>query len=172
MEQVKENITKKKNAKKVLCYFSLVILTILLFLPLAFKIIFREEKEEVPVDVVEMLSCEKAEESISSSFKNGEPQNILYKVKGDFSNKGEEEMVEEVFPDGEESSSDTSYYPLLQKIRGYSEITYDEAEGISSFRVSSSSMKSIPDYDISFSSVNNQEYYYSTIGFSCTKKVI
>ena len=173
MDNVKGNVTKNKTLKKVFCYFGLVILTILLFLPLAFKIIFKEKEEEVPQNVVEMLTCEKDGESISSSFKNGDPYNLLYMVRGDFSNKSD---IEEI-PDTEEAKGDENkdaveYTQLLNKIYNQASFTYDEEKNISSFSVNVSNIRSLMDYELIFITINNQEYYYTSLGFNCSRKTI
>ena len=96
MENVTD-ISKKKKTKRVLCYIALVFLVILLFTPLVFKIAFKESKpkEEKKEDIISSLSCEKGIESISSSFKNDEPQNIAYRIKGNYGAKTEGEEQQE-----------------------------------------------------------------------------
>ena len=111
-ESTKEAIAKKKKNTKAICYVSLVILVILLLLPPVLRLLNtsgdggnKKSKEDKKEGVV--LSCEKAEESISSTFLNGEPQSILYKVKGNYSDTSITNPDEEYYPDPIEGADNT-----------------------------------------------------------------
>lgn len=94
-ENTKEAIAKKKKRIKISCYVSLVVLNILLFLPMLLRTFVPPEPPK-PKDVITVLSCDKDGESISSTFFNGAPQNIMYTVAGNIidDNKPDEETNE------------------------------------------------------------------------------
>lgn len=157
------NISKKKKTKKVLCYIALVILVILLFTPLVFKLAFKESKpkEEKKEDIISSLSCEKGIESISASFINDEPQNIAYRIKGNYGSKTEEEK--------EESDVLQEDRPVLRKFLSYSGINYEEDTDTSVISFSIESVKGTIDYELIFSNIGLQEEYFKTQGFNCSK---
>ncbi len=173
MDNIKGNITRKKRFKKVLCYFCLVILIVLLFLPLAFKIIFRDRvTSTVTKNVVEILTCEKGTEYISSTFQNSEPHNLLYRVGGNYQSKETTTEGENKTNNGTTGTNTEEISPLLEKIRSYSEVTYDEVNNVTSFSVDVNNLRGVDDYDLVFVSLHNQEYYYASIGFVCSVKTI
>ena len=96
---------KKKKMKHNLCYVGLVVLTIFLLLPVAFRLFIRDPDEEKTKEeekkVYISLSCIKGEESISSTFLNDKPQSIMYKVKG---NKVSTNNPDEVDENAEDST--------------------------------------------------------------------
>ncbi len=169
MDNVKGNITKKRTFKKVLSYICLVILIVLLFVPMAFRIIFKAKEDDTPKTIVEILTCDKEGESISSTFKNSVPQNLLYQVKGDFSIKEENPTTT---PDEILADQSTNVSPLIKKIKNYSSIEYSPESDISSFTLNMTSIKESDDYDLIFININNQEYYYTSIGFNCSRKTV
>lgn len=156
MENAKTSIKKNKTFKKILCYFSLVVLTILLFIPALFRLIFKEEKPTVKEDVVSILNCEKSEESVRSTFLNDTPKNILYKIKGNY----------ETITDEEEETM--SLNPVYKKLINYGQPVYDEANGISTIQFNTSVTENSIDYELIFSKLVNQEEYFRSQGFSCS----
>ncbi len=165
MENGKNNINKNKSLKKLMCYISLVFLVILLFIPVVFRIVFKEKKEEKKVDVITVLSCESSDESINSTFLNDEPKNILYQVLGNYNSTPSTEESEDETKD--ENTPNIGEKPVLKKLIHFGKLTYDEEQNISSLRVSVSDIVGSLDYEIIFSTVNNQEAYYKMQGFSC-----
>lgn len=82
---------KKKARIKKLCYVALVILIILLLMPPAFRLFVKDKnsgevKEE---DVVIILNCNNSTESITSTFLNGKPGTLTYKIRGNYYSKSE-----------------------------------------------------------------------------------
>ena len=84
MRKDNKQVVKVKNIKrnKIICYISLFFLVVLLFLPKALRI-FVKEKDPSEEKIVELLNCNKTDESVSSTFLNGEPQIIHYQIFGD-----------------------------------------------------------------------------------------
>ena len=87
MDNKNKKVAVKKNKKMIrrLCYVSLVLLVILLLTPPLLRAFVKEKEENPePPKVVTVLSCEKENESVSSTFLNQDPQNLLYKIKGNY----------------------------------------------------------------------------------------
>lgn len=165
MEKV-ENASKKKATKRVLCYIALVFLVILLFTPMVFKIVFKDEKkQETKKDVITSLKCEKDIESISSSFKNDIPQNASYRIKG---------SIETANENGEKQENEILQVdrPVLRKFQSISSVEYDELENITSININVGSIRGSVDYELIFANISLQEEYFRTQGFTCTKETI
>ena len=165
MEKV-ENASKKKATKRVLCYIALVFLVILLFTPMVFKIVFKDEKkQETKKDVITSLKCEKDIESISSSFKNDIPQNASYRIKG---------SIETTNENGEKQENEILQVdrPVLRKFQSISSVEYDELENITSININVGSIRGSVDYELIFANISLQEEYFRTQGFTCTKETI
>ncbi len=165
MEKV-ENASKKKATKRVLCYIALVFLVILLFTPMVFKIVFKDEKkQETKKDVITSLKCEKDIESISSSFKNDIPQNASYRIKG---------SIEKTNENGEKQENEILQVdrPVLRKFQSISSVEYDELENITSININVGSIRGSVDYELIFANISLQEEYFRTQGFTCTKETI
>ena len=79
-----EKQVKKKKRLKKLSYFALVIMIILLILPVAFRIVLKDRNADVVKveDIVMILNCNTASESITSTFLNGDPGTLTYKIRG------------------------------------------------------------------------------------------
>ena len=110
----------KIKESRLLCYVGLIFLIVLLLLPPGLRIFGKDlyKKEEKKKDEVIVLSCTKKDESISSTFLNGEPQNIDYRIKGDYS----------VNIDSESTEEDTVKNELLGYIKPYAQSEYDTNE--------------------------------------------
>ena len=158
------NVTKKKTINKVLCYIGLVLLIVLLFLPPIFRLAFKEKPEEKVKDVVLMLSCEKANESYKSTFKNGEPQSVLYKAVGNY----EVSDTEEQPVDTTTTETEVTTPQMVDKLKEYATFSYTENIDTSEFRVDIIKLANSLDYAKIFSSLENQESYLKSIGFSCS----
>lgn len=76
-------VVKISNVKRntIICYICLAFLVILLFLPVALRA-FIKEKDPAQQKIIEILNCNKTDESVSSTFLNGEPRNIHYQIFG------------------------------------------------------------------------------------------
>ncbi len=156
---------KKKKNNNYLYYIGLVILVILLLLPPGLRLFASDlyVEEEEKVDVIKILSCNKVDESISSSFVNEIPQNIDYKIKGDYRLNDYDANVGYV----EEVGKDVIKSTLMPIIRPFAKITYDEVENITTFNVDVASLKEISEYESFFSNLQNQLSYYNLQAFYC-----
>ena len=83
-ENAKDIMAKQKKKTRIICYISLVILIILLLLPVSLRIFAKDHvtDDDKPVSRSEVivLNCNKADETINSTFSGNQPHNILYKV--------------------------------------------------------------------------------------------
>ena len=163
MEKV-EDAAKKKKLKRVLCYFGLVFLTILLFVPMIFRMVFKEQKKEVKEDVITILSCQKDDESVRSTFLNDDPQSILYQIRGNY----ELNTVEDAILDNSDTMAVRKDSPVLRKLSGYGEVTYASADDISSIRFTVDSTKGTMDYELIFYNISSQKTYFEEQEFFCT----
>ena len=174
MSNAKISVNKNRKLKIVFCYIGLVVLVILLFLPVAFRAFIHEKPVAKQKEII-VLSCQKLNESVSSTFLDGIPQNILYTIKGDLRDNPTPD--ESTLPEGEtqtttaavESDDTSTDNQLMNKIKKYSEITYDEVKETTSFRLNVDIIKGTSDYETIFNTVDNQETYYKTQGFSCIR---
>ena len=172
---------KKKRIKHNLSYTGLVVLTILLSLPIALRIIIRdskdEEEEEKKMDVYISLNCTKNDESISSTFLNDIPQSMMYKVKGNQVNKNTPDESSDNVTSNEVQSTnspnnittfgdDQSILDILSKI---SDLKYDSSDNTSYIKLSYSYIKSIPGYETAFGTIKDQEKLFTSRGFTCTQ---
>ncbi len=175
---------KKKKQRKRLCYVGLVVLIILLLTPPALRLFIRDdvgEKKEEKKYI--SLICNKEGESISSTFENDLAQNIMYKIKGnvnDTLNYPDENQNEEVTSttsdvNNQETNQISNDYPfkesdsLLSIFSRFVSPTYDENEGVSIMRVNYSSLEVFEGYDKVFKTVNSQENFFTSRGFSCSQ---
>ena len=161
---------KKSRDYSVLCYIGLVILVILLLLPLFLKTFgknFYEKKEEKKKDEVIILSCTKDAESINSTFLNNEPQNISYRIKGDYSVSTNDDS-KKLGDENTDSVKDTISF--MEIIKPYAKITYDDKIGITSFSIQVSDLAKTSDYNSIFNSLDNQQKYFVSQKFNCEKK--
>lgn len=174
MPSAKISLNKNRKVKIFFCYIGLVVLIVLLFLPAAFRI-FIKEKENVEKKVVTVLSCQKLNESVSSTFLNDKPQNILYTIKGDYrvtANPDEYNVPDDETDEKTEIKTENNIKvdnQFISKIREFSEITYDGEKDVTSFRTSAEKLNNSTDFMTIFNTVNNQETYYRSLGFTCTK---
>ena len=111
---IQNTLSKKKKQTKVICYISLVVLNILLFLPIVGKIMISEDEDEKPSEksqpnVVMVLNCNSVDETINSTFLNGNPQNFLYKIKGNLKeiNNPDEEEITSAIDESDENDRTT-----------------------------------------------------------------
>ena len=157
MENAKVSMKKGKSIKIFLSYFTLVILVILLFAPMLTRIFFKEKAPEPKKDEVIVLSCEKQDESVSSSFVNGEPRNISYHITGNY----------ELTSADETEVLTTS--AVFKKLVEYKAAVYDETKGVSEIKFNTSVVENTIDYELIFNNITNQEEYFRSQGFSCNR---
>ena len=156
---------KKKSDHFALCYLGLGVLVFLLLLPVALRLFGKNlyEKKEVKKDVVTLLNCNKKSETVSSTFLNEDPKNLNYKIGGDYStvqiNDTDEQEID--------MSSKTATV-FIELIKDYAKIEYSHIDNATSFNVDVKDLKQVPNYVGIFSSIENQNKYFSSQGFSCT----
>lgn len=178
---------KKKKMRKRLCYVGLVVLIILLLTPPAFRLFISDDAGEKKEEKSYIsLICNKEGESISSTFENGVAQNIMYKIKGNVNDtlNNPDALDDTLHEDTVDSSNNVNNqetnqiskdYPfkesdsLLSIFSRFVSPTYDENEGVSIIRVSYSSLTLFEGYDEVFKTVNSQENFFTSRGFSCSQ---
>ena len=196
-ENTKNVIIKNKKRTRIICYISLVVLVILLFIPPAFRAFIKEKQVEEKKSVVLILSCNKLDESISSTFLNDEPQNLLYKIKGDKTitiapdeetgatigvvdnlddnpptddpTNQTENQVETIDPNNPNSTdSKESLYEILKP---YSVVSYDEESDTTSVRTNMPDLRGYGYYQPLFGTASNQQNLFQNYGFTCTSTI-
>lgn len=168
---------KGKTLKHILCYFGLFVLVCLLFTPLVFKIVFKEtdtpsKKKE---DVVEKLVCDKSGERVNSSFVNGIPRNFLYTIVGNYveganptENVNQTTTTENVKT--ETTIQDEPVNPVLKLLLNYGSLTYNDQDNTSSIQFAVDSISATKDYELIFNTIEHQEEYFRSQGFTCNKQ--
>ena len=162
MDNVKKNMARKKKTTHILCYFGLVVLVVLLFLPAVLKLVVKEKpiKKE---DIVIILTCQKGNEMIKATFQNNEPRNVLYTMPGNSVKPNEEANNENI---------ETTANDILNKFLNYSSIQYNDKDNTSYVQFSVNSTTGTADYISIFNSLTSQETYYVSQGFSCSRSVL
>lgn len=159
-----ENVSNNKKANKILCYFGIFFLTILLIIPPLFRLIFKEEKKEIKKDIVTTMKCNREMEEVDSTFLNNEPQAIQYSIIGNY------------LPKENETDSNKKYEAgiseLLVKFSEYGTMEYDEIKNVSVIKFKASSVRGSADYELILTNQYTQAEYYKSQGFSCVKQTI
>lgn len=168
MENPKTNIVKNKKMKKALCYFGLFFLVVLLFVPMVFKIVFKEKKAKKVPDTLIRLVCKKNDEKISSTFFNDKPQNILYTIPGSNIENDNLEKEEDIKPENTDDIKENNL--VLKKFLNYSSLEFDEEKNIYSINISVGITNGTLDYEVIFNNIDSQEDYFVSEGFSCTRE--
>ena len=174
---------KRKKMKHNLCYVGLVILIILLITPPMLRL-FVEDKtgEEVVKKVYIALVCSKEGESISSTFEDGKPQNIMYRIQGNVTNNTPDE-IDDINNDLKDSTIEETPTPSISNANSairdtdtvigvlarFSSFEYNAEENYSELKISYSSFPKTEDYDAVFATISAQENFYTSRGFSCTQ---
>ena len=187
MDDIKKNNVRKRKIKQILCYFGLVMLTILLFLPLVFRIVFKDKSGNK--DVITTLTCRRNEEVILSSFVNDDPANIKYTTPGKIIIKKAEEQITEGKTEVEteektEVKEETKEEPktpvnavdgtnnqILNKFMIYSNIQYDANKDLSIVQFNTTLTTGTSDWVSIFSNIVSQENYFTSQEFSCNKTI-
>ena len=172
MENVKANMAKKKKTKIVLSYFGLVFLVILLFTPMIFRIVFKDRVTKKKADVASKLICSKGVETINATFLNGVPQRIVYTIPGNYMENvsNGEEQEEQTQEEQPSNNNETSL--VLTKFLGYSSLVYNEENNTSSLSFNVNEASNGVDYELIFITIERQEEYYKTQGFSCSTSTL
>lgn len=171
---------KKKKIKHNLCYTGLVILIILLILPVSLRLLIRDGKgkvgEKSNEKIYMSLNCSKGEESISSTFLNDEPQNLMYRVNGNKVNQNIPDESSVTTQEAKDEISNSQQKPaftdnetVLEVLSKVSILTYDESDDTSYIKIPYNYMESIPGYSDVFGTIESQEKFFTSRGFSCTK---
>ena len=160
---------KKKRNNNFVYYLLLVILIILLLLPPGLRLFAKNlyVKEEKEKDVVEVLACEKHNESLSSTFLNGLPQHLDYKVKGNYTNNDDTSEK-----DSKTTNTEVIENDLLNHIREFSKVSYEDVEDVTLFEVKVTDMKQTSEYIVLFSSLDKQKNYFTSQAFSCQANTV
>ena len=167
---------KRKKMKHNLCYVGLVVLIILLITPPMLRLLVEEKKEDAK-KVYIALVCNKEGESINSTFEDGKPQNIMYRIQGNVTNNPDE--VDNAMVDASTSTPvPTPNYSngvirdtdtVVDVLARFAAFEYNDQQNFSELRVAYSSFPSTEDYTAAFSTINAQEKFYTSRGFSCTQ---
>ncbi len=162
--------------KNVLLYLALFILVILLLLPPGLRLfgkdLYNEPKFVKPKDILEILSCTKINESISSTFMNGKPLNIKYEINGNFvpEETNDEKENQDINPDEVDNEEKNQ---IIEGLKKYADIKYDEAKNSTKFQIGLDSFDTVPEeMQIFNKSINEMNAYYSELSFSCTTQRI
>ena len=181
---------KKKKNKRILCYFGLVILFILLLTPPLLRLFVSEDsgKETKKVEYI-ALNCTKGDESISATFADGVPQNIMYKVNGNLVDNSLNENLPDVDsststiqsvegassqevttnPQTSNESSIIDSASIKEIFSSFKRFEYDSVENVSTIRLTNSEIKSNAVYSAELETINKQENLYTSRGFSCAQ---
>lgn len=157
--------------KNVLLYFALVILVFLLLLPPGLRLfgrnLYSERNIKKQDNTLEILDCNKINESISTSFVNGKAYNIKYTISGN--HVPEKEISDEENPD--EGIVDINKNNIIEDLKGYAESIYLEEKNITEFRVDLNMIDSIPlELQNYTKSIGEMSSFYGELSFSCTSQ--
>ena len=151
--------------KKILLWITLIILIILLILPFSLRLFGKNlynDKQKENKDVVTVLNCKKNEDILTTTYFNNNPYDFRYVLKGDYSNNnGQNEIndnLEQFFDDS-----------IINDIRDNSIITYSEENNTTEFHILLSSVEMVYDKLRNYTKLpNEQQKYYTNMGFYCT----
>lgn len=164
--------------KNILLYLALFLLVILLLLPPGLRMfgknLFNEKKTPTIKNELEVLSCTKINESISTSFMNGKAYNIKYEISGNHVNVNEEENV---LPDESTENNLNSEiesqvpHSIINDFNDYAQIKYIEEDNLTEYRIAVNLLDSIPEpLQNHTKSIDEVESYYRELLFSCTRQ--
>lgn len=140
------------NIKKILCYVALVVLVILIILPPALRLFVKDDVSDTTKDVVVLLTCNKGDEEINMSYKNGTLMNIKYSFMYDNTN----------FKDNDSA--------IKKVLEGIANTQMNTVDGKVTYRLDTTinnNMLQLPsDYKQSSNEMNN---FYVLAGYECLK---
>lgn len=169
--------------KNILLYLGLFFLVVLLLLPPGLRIFGKNlyKKDNKVKDIVELLKCNKENETISSTFLNKIPQNFQYKLKGNYLTDNINEY-EQINPDennnlealemADNIEDDTIDNRLVYNIKKYASIVYDDSMDISTFTIELNNLDPLPNEIIQLKSLDSQKSYLEGFGFSCSSSTL
>jgi len=148
--------------KKVLCYFAIFFMVLLIALPPLTRVFYKEEEEVVVPDKYFMLNCTKGSYTINESYRNNEALSIKFRrllIDNNLDVLSEtnalefnldNEIKQLVNANTEDSESGEKYmYYLLE----YRNIVEDKLVGLSNYRLP----------------VDDQLAHYESYGYTCQK---
>lgn len=150
--------------KNFLLYLSIFILVILLFLPWGLRTFAKDvyKTPEKPKDIIETLSCNKLNESMSITYLNGKTHNIAYNITGNYELETEENL--QIQQEGLVPTKD---------LRNFAVIEYNQVADMTIFRVDLSSYDNTLEVLNSYTrGIDEENNVLAQNGFSCTKSVI
>ncbi len=158
-----------KNFLLCLAFF---VLFILLLLPPGLRIfgkdLYKEKKITKPIDEVEMLSCTKINETISTSFLNGKAYNIKYSISGNHTVE-EETMLPDEEEIEEEEILTSPKNDFIEDFKKYAQIKYKENENLTEYVISVNLLDFIPEeLQNHTKTIEEVSSYYREHSFSCT----
>lgn len=178
---------KKNYDLSILCYIGLVFLFILLLLPpmlrLFGKDLYVKKEEEKKKDEVVILTCDKQDENINSTFLNGNPQVLEYRIKGDHSVSVSDEKAIQDNELGDENDAkedktvvkeeneteEVDITSFIELIRPLAKIEYNSDSNVTLFKVKVTDLRELSVYNKIFNSIENQQGYFVNQEFSCQK---
>lgn len=160
-----------ESMKKVLLSLALVVLIILLFIPLIFRLVGKDwyKENKKTLTVVETLNCNKADETLNLTYKNNNPYNLQYLIKGNYVDSIITETGDALINEVLEVNSENA---IMNDLKDFSKVTYDESKDVTEFRIDISSYDIVPEALEKYTSKENASTYYANLGFSCTKNVL
>lgn len=168
--------------KNILLYLALFILIILLLLPPGLRMfgknLFSGKKVSTIKDELEILSCTKINESISTTFMNGKAYNIKYEISGNHVSAVETEEIEENKLPDETSENDLNseinhevQNSIIDDFTDYAQIKYIEDKNLTEYRIAVNLLDVIPEkLQNHTKSISEVESFYRDLSFSCTKQ--
>lgn len=157
--------------KKVLCYFGLFFLVILLLIPPALRIFAKNmyPEEEKPKLVVNILNCNKETESVFSSYANTTPQTFQYKIKGNYVYNLNNEDNNSTSQDENKNSEGTNSTEneLIYLIRKNALVTYDEETDLTTYQITFWEGTDYTGDLHNFKDMETLQNYLTSLKFSC-----
>ena len=150
--------------KKFLLWILLILLIGFLILPPGLRWFGKnlyKEKEEEKKDVVTVLTCQKNEDSINTTYFNDAPYDFRYVVKGNYTL--ENDNTEDL------DLTNTFDNSIIYDIRNNSIVNYKEDNDTTEFHIILSSVEMVNDKLSNYIKLpEEQQKYYMSMGFHCT----
>ena len=143
--------------KKILLYFTLFLLVVLLFTPPLLRMLVSDKKEapEKPKDIYDVIDCRNnRNELINETFLNSKAYSLLYVVPIDVETDLDNSLDEE--------------WELLP-LRSYASLTENEEEKTHSYRIEFGNLEDAGILNNYSKEIDSQVAYYQSLGFTCTK---
>ena len=163
--------------KNLLLYISLFLLVILLLLPPGLRLfgknLYKEKKISKQQDVLEILNCTKINETIDTSFLNGNAYNIKYEISGNQVEENEEKNDENekvTGTDDNENITDTNENKISIKddFKEYAEIKYIEEKNLTEYRIALNTIENVKEKLNNYTkTISEMSSFYEELSFSC-----